>query len=170
MTVEGRFELSAILSDYPNVLSLPDQVLGAINAGALEIRGRMEYNRGARILRLYQMLVPPGTPYPLPQSPDVSAAFVGSVFDLSIEKTQWYEYRNSRTGIVRQSVSFVGRRLGLYKGTVPLEDEPGVVQLGFDRDDPTKIRLFTFGFPGVLVAAATTPVGRVELEPGRRPQ
>jgi hypothetical protein len=169
MTVEGRFALTGFLTDYPDVLGLPAEVRGAINAGALELRGRLEYNRGARLLRLYQMIVPANTPYPLPETPDIGAPFVGGAFDLSIEKTQWFEYFNPNTRTVRQTVSFVGRRLGLYKGTVPLADEPGLVQLGFDRDDPTKIRLFTFVFPGVLVAAATTPVGRIEMEPGRRP-
>jgi hypothetical protein len=170
LTVEGRFPLTAFLTDYPDLLGLPPEVSGAINAGALELRARLEYNRGARLLRIYQMVVPANTPYPLPATPDISAPFVGGVFDLSIEKTQWFEYRNPNTRTVRRTVNFVGRRLGLYKGTVPLEDEPGMVQLGFDRDDPTKIRLFSFGFPGVMVAAATTPVGRIEMEPGRPPQ
>lgn len=170
MTVEGRFRLSSILSDYPDILRLPPEVVGAMNAGALELRGRLEYNRGARLLRLYQMLVPPTMPYPLPGPPEISAPFVGGAFDISIEFTQWYEYRDSSTGVVRQTVSFAGRRLGLYKGNVPLEDEPGMVQLGFDRDDPSKVRMFAFAFPGVLVAAATTPAGRIVLEPGRRPQ
>lgn len=165
--VEGRAPLSAILSDSPNVLALPPEVLGALNAGALEIRGRVEYNRGARVLRIFQMIVPPNTPYPLPQSPDFSAPFVGSAFDLSIEKTQWYDFRSGHTGTVRRTVTILGRRLGLYKGTVPLEEEPAVVQLAFDRDDTTKIRMFTLAFAGAVVTAATTPVGRVEMEPGR---
>jgi hypothetical protein len=170
MTIEGRVPLAAILSDAPNVLALPAEVVGALNAGALEIRGRAEYNRGARVLRVYQMLLPTGSPYPLPESPDVNAPFVGSAFDLSIEMTQWYDFRSSHTGTVRRTVTMVGRRLGLYKGTAPLEDEPAVVQLAFDRDDTTKIRMFTLAFAGAVVTAATTPVGRVELEPGRQPQ
>jgi hypothetical protein len=167
LIVEGRAPLSAILSDTPNVLALPPDVLGALNAGALEIRGRVEYNRGARVLRIFQMIVPPNTPYPLLQTPDFSAPFVGSAFDLSIEKTQWYDFRSSHTGTVRRTVTILGRRLGLYKGTVPLEEEPAVVQLAFDRDDTTKIRMFTLAFAGAVVTAATTPVGWVEKEPGR---
>jgi hypothetical protein len=77
MTVEGRFALTGFLTDYPDVLGLPAEVRGAINAGALELRGRLEYNRGARLLRLYQMIVPANTPYPLPETPDIGAPFVG---------------------------------------------------------------------------------------------
>lgn len=163
LTLEGRVPLNNILSESPNILSLPAEVLGAIQAGALELRGRMEFNRALRLFRLYQFLVPPSAPYPLPQAPAFSDPTVGSAFDLAIEHMHWYEWDTS-DGAGRRVMTVVGRRLGLYKGTVPLEEECGVLQLGLERNAPHRFRLFSMSFAGALVVASVNPAGSVEFD------
>lgn len=167
LTVEGRVPLSNILSDNPNSLNIPPQVLSAIQAGALEVRGRVEFNRTTRSFRVYQFVTTPSAPYPSPQSPSLDDPTVAIVFDLSIEHIHWFEYEAAPQGPARRNVTIVGRRLDLLKGTQTLEDEFGVIQLAWDRNDPSRFRLFTVAFAGSLVAASTSPAGSVTLLPLR---
>lgn len=167
MTVEGRLPLSNLVSDNPNSLNIPPDVLRALSVGALEIRGRIEFNRAARLLRIYQYVTPPSTPYPAAEAPALDNPALPLVFDLSIEYVRWYEYEASTVGPARRNVTIVGRRLGLLKGIQTLEDEFGVVQLAFDRDDPSRVRLLTVAFAGALTATSTTPAGRITLDPIR---
>lgn len=167
MTVEGRLPLSNLVSDNPNSLNIPLDVQRAIAAGALEIRGRVEFNRAARLLRIYQYVTPPSTPYPAVEAPALDNPALALVFDLSIEHVRWYEYEPTDIAPARRNVTIVGRRLGLLKGIQTLEDEFGVVQLAFDRNDPSRVRLLTVAFAGALTATSTTPAGRITLDPIR---
>lgn len=169
MIVEGRVPLSNLLSDSPNALNIPPDIAARIQSGALEIRGRVEFNRAERSVRIYQFVAPPSAPYPLPESPSISDPAVAIVFDLSIEHIHWFEYESANPGPARRNVTIVGRRLGLLKGQQTLPEEFGVVQLAWDRNDPTAIRQFTVAFAGSLVGFASSPVGKVVLDPFRSP-
>ncbi len=165
LSVEARIPLANVVSDIPNVLALPEQVLGAIAAGVLELRGRFDFNRAARILRGYYFLVPPSTPYPLPLAPDLNDPSVGAAFDLSIEFVKWYEWGPTASGDQgRRVATILGRRLGLYKGTAPLEDEPLVVQISFDRLNPANLRMITVSAAGALAVVGPNPRGFISFD------
>lgn len=165
LSIEGRIPLANVLSDIPNVLSLPEQALGGLAAGALELRGRIDFNRAARLFRLYYMLLPPSFPYPLPVAPEIEQPGVGAAFDMSIEHVRWFEWGPSASSAQgRRVVTFLGRRLGSYKGAIPLPDEPLVVQIGFDRLNPSAIRMLSVSAAGAITVVATNPVGFIEFD------
>jgi len=170
MTVEGRLPLSNLVSDNPNSLNIPLDVQRAIAAGTLEIRGRVEFNRAARLLRIYQYFVAPSAPYPAAEAPSLDNPALALVFDLSIDHIHWYEFETFEGTPARRNVTIVGRRLGLLKGIQTLESEFGVVQVAFDRHNPSRIRMLTVAFAGALAATSTTPAGSITLDPIRSAQ
>lgn len=165
LVMEGRVPLKNMLPD-PSV-ALPPELIQAINAGVLEQRGRLEFNRTARLFRVHQIVVPPSTPFPLPEAPTLPDRTVGSAFDLSIEHMSWNEWKSSNDGKYRVSFTAVGRCLALMAGPNPAVDEFGVVELSFYRDAPHNLRMFTLSFAGAVVIVSTDIRGTVELDPAK---
>lgn len=165
LSIEGRIPLSNVISDIPNALNFSEQALAGLAAGAIELRGRVDFNRAARLFRIYFMLVPTSFPYPLPVAPEIEQPGVGAAFDMSIEHARWYEWGPiSPSNQGRRVVTFLGRRLGSYKGAVPLPNEPIVVQVGFDRLNPSAIRMISVSSAGAITAIAINPAGSIELD------
>ncbi len=167
-SLEGKVPLTHVLSDLNNVLGLPPEALPLLQSGAYELRGRADFNRGARIFRLYNMVVPATIPYPLPEPPAIDNPSVGNVFDLSLEHIYWYDWGASDPAApARRAATIIGRRLGIYKGTTPLPEQPVVMQIAMLRDNPSAFRMFTLSVAGVLCIVAPNPVGHIEFDPPR---
>ncbi len=165
LTIEGRIPSGWILSDNPNILPLPPQVAAGVASGALEVRGRVEYNRPARIFRVFQLIVPSNTPMPLPQSPALDSPIVAAAFDLSIDSIAWFEFNSSLTGRPRLVATITGKILQVYTSAGGSEGETGALTISFDKANPSRLGLFTLTFAGALTAAATAPQGIVRMDP-----
>lgn len=165
LTIEGRIPNGWILSDNPNILPLPPQAAAGVASGALEVRGRVEYNRPARIFRVFQMIVPRDAPTPLPQSPALNAPTVAAVFDMSIDSIAWYEFSSSLTGRPRLVATIVGKILRAYDEAGASEGEVCALTISFDKANPSRLGLLTVTFAGALTAAVPAPQGIVRMDP-----
>lgn len=165
LTIEGRVPLTSIFAANPASLALPPEVLGQLQAGRLELRGRLEFNRAARILRIWQFIVPAGTPLPSPQSPPVDAPNVAISTDLHLESIRWHQFALGSSARVRQVVAIIGRTLAKFTQVGPSEGETGIVSFGFDDNDPSKINFFTVHYPGEITAVVQQVSAVVRFEP-----
>jgi hypothetical protein len=167
--IEARVPLSNLFSASPGAIPLPTDVLAQIQTGQLELRGRIEYNRAARVLRIFQFIVPRGTPLPLPTSPALNASNVGMATDLHIDDVRWHEFEVRSTGQKRTLVMIMGRTLSSYSSTGPGEGETGLVSFGFETDNPSRFNFVTIHYPGEVTAVIQDPSGFLRIERPRLP-
>lgn len=165
LTLEGRVSLNSIFAANPTSLAIPADVLMQLQTGQLELRGRIEFNRAARVLRLWQFIVPAGTPLPLPQSPAVDAPNVAISTDLHVEQIRWHQFNLSATGQVRQVVAILGRTLAKFTRVGPNEGETGLISFGFDNNDPSRLNFLTVHYPGEITAVIQQVNTSIRLEP-----
>jgi hypothetical protein len=165
LIIEGRVSLNSIFAASPASLALPPQVLADLQSGRLELRGRIEYNRAARLIRIWQFIVPGGTPLPLPEAPLVNAPNVAVATDLHIESIRWHQFILSATGRPRHLVAFIGRTIGRFSATGPDEGEPGIISFGFDDNDTSKINFLTVHYPGEVTGVIPQVTAKIRIEP-----
>jgi hypothetical protein len=162
MLIEMKIPHTWLLSDRLEQVGFSEQALQAAAAGQIEIRARVEFNRWARVLRIYQRAVPPGTPSPLPQSPDANAQNVGSAFDLRIERVLW----DDTFGGTDLAVTFVGKTLGRLSPRFlnPPNDEHVILSLRLSKANTNRIENCFFMIPGVISAGGPSATGYLTLE------
>jgi len=165
LVAEGRIALTQILVSSPANLGLPPDVLAALQSGQLEMRARIELNRGARLLRLWQLIQPPGLPLPAPVSPPLRAPNIGLAIDIGIEKVLWSEFPTAAG--TRQTVLIVGRVLANYGSFGPVEGEAATFSFGTDKANSSRVSFVTIDFPGEAVVVVPTVEGRLRIEPQR---
>ncbi len=167
LLLEGRVPLTNIFAANPSSLALPPEVLSQIQAGRLELRGRLEFNRAARVVRLWQFIVPAATPLPSPQSPAVDAPNVAVCTDLHIESIRWHHFSLDSTAKLRYVVAIIGRTIGKFTRIGPSEGETGSISFGFEDADPSKTNFLTVHYPGEITAVIPQVAGTVRLEPAK---
>jgi hypothetical protein len=165
LTIEGRVPLTSLFAASPTAISFPPEILAQLQSGQLELRGRIEFNRAARILRIFQFIVPSGTPLPLPQAPPVDAPNVGVSTDLHLESIRWHQFPLGQSTRLRQVVLIVGRTLATFSRTGPGVGESGTISFGFDDNDPTKLNFLTISYPGEITAVVQQVWSNFRFEP-----
>ncbi|BDC48240.1 hypothetical protein F183_A05560 [Bryobacterales bacterium F-183] len=165
LTIEGRVPLNSIFAASPGALAIPVEVLAQLQSGQLELRGRIEFNRGARILRIWQFIVPGGTPLPLPEAPPLTAPNVAVATDLHLEQIRWHQFKVTATGKTRQVVALLGRTVTRYSTTGPDEGETALISFGFEDGDPKKATFLTVHYPGEITGVIQQISADIRLEP-----
>lgn len=168
LTVEGRFPNGWILTTNPNLIPAPPEVAAGLASGALEIRARIEYNRPARLMRVFQLIVPRGTPMPLPQSPGLDSPAAGLIADVSIDLINWFEYPSAAIGGRLKTLTIVGKVIGSYRPGNASEGETVCLTVSFNKDNPRRLGLMTITFAGEVTGGSPEPAGIIRLEAPRQ--
>ncbi len=156
LVLEARVPLSNLITSPSGTAPLPDSVLAQLQSGQLEMRGRIEYNRAARVFRIWQMLVPAGTPLPQPQSPPLNAPNIPTSADVSVDSIRWSQFVK-RDGGVRQAVIVIGRVITRHGA---FGSDPGdtlLFSFGFER--PDTVTFLTVHAPGEVAVVAQQVAG-----------
>lgn len=153
--IEARVPVNGLLT--PGPLTFPPEVAAGLASGALEIRARYKFPiDGLDIFSVQVFIVPPSTPYPMPEPPPVTEPATVAYFEVEMDAMQTSDRPNASIAMAGPVIKTTGSPFGDLTGVLTY------VNFQYIPGTPMRFRGVFGGSTGVITTNAPSGVGLLE--------